>query len=446
MRSLAIFLGIFSTLPVALVLPFAGVLLWAWIAFMSPHREAYGFAFEFPFNFYVAATTMVAWLLSQEPKRLPSQTLPVLFFAFAALISITTYFALDHAHSLERWDRHVRSLALVLVVMAMVNSKLRIQAFLWVIALSIGYFAAKGGGGILFTGFGSRIYGPDGTAIADNNELAVAICMTLPILNYLRVTTTNPLVKSACVAVGVLSVIAVIGTFSRSGFVALVAVAIAFVLLDRPRLATVLVPGAVILGIWTYAPAAWFQRIETIETYKTDESASQRLAAWETSWRIAVDRPLLGGGFSAIESEKSFRYVYVDWRANEEVQSKSRNRAAHSIYFQVMSDHGFLGLAIWLAIIAFGMINLMRVLALSRDREDLRWARALARALVLSFSGYLVGGAFLSMAYYDVFLCLVALTAPLRDVVTRAVQGNSTDLVDPVTAGWRTASARSRMR
>lgn len=442
MRSLAIFISIFSTLPVALVLPFAGVLLWAWIAFMSPHREAYGFAFDFPFNFYVAATTMVTWLLSQEPKRLPPQTLPILFFALAVLISITTYFALDHAYSLERWDKHVRSLALVLVVMAMVNSKLRIQAFLWVIALSIGYFAAKGGGGILFSGFGSRIYGPDGTAIADNNELAVAICMTLPILYYLRSTTANPLVKAACIAVGVLSVIAVIGTFSRSGFVALVAVAIAFVLLDRPRLATVLVPGAVVLGIWTYAPAAWFQRIETIETYKTDESASQRLAAWQTSWRMAVDRPILGGGFSAVESEKAFRYVYVDWRASEEVQAKSRNRAAHSIYFQVMSDHGFLGLGLWLTIVAFGMINLMRVLALSRDREDLKWARALARALVLSFSGYLVGGAFLSMAYYDVFLCLIALTVPLRDVVTRAVQGTSTDLVDPMAAGWRTASAR----
>lgn len=442
MRSLAIFISIFSTLPVAFVLPFAGVLLWAWIAFMSPHREAYGFAFDFPFNFYVAATTMVTWLLSQEPKRLPPQTLPILFLAFAVLISITTYFALDHDYSLARWDKHMRSLALVLVVMAMVNSKLRIQAFLWVIALSIGYFAAKGGGGILFSGFGSRIYGPDGTAIADNNELAVAICMTLPILYYLRSTTANPLVKAACIAVGVLSVIAVIGTFSRSGFVALVAVAIAFVLLDRPRLATVLVPGAVVLGIWTYAPAEWFQRIETIETYKTDESASQRLAAWQTSWRIAVDRPMLGGGFSAVESEKAFRYVYVDWRASEEVQSKSRNRAAHSIYFQVMSDHGFLGLGLWLMIIAFGMINLMRVLALSRDREDLRWARALARALVLSFSGYLVGGAFLSMAYYDVFLCLIGLTVPLRDVVTRAVQGTSADLVDPIAAGWRTASVR----
>ena len=67
----------------------------------------------------------------------------------------------------------------------------------------------------------------------------------------------------------------------------------------------------------------------------------------------------------------------------------------------------------------------------ARDHPSLDWARLLARTMLVSFLGYLASGAFLSMAYYDVLLCMVALTAPLREIVARTVQaGVFTDEVD----------------
>jgi putative inorganic carbon (hco3(-)) transporter len=420
-RSIAVFLGVFSTLPVALVFPFAGVLLWAWIAFMNPHREAFGVAYDFPFNFYIAVTTIAAWIFSQEPKRLPVQALPMLFIAFAILFSITTFFALDYAHSYERWDKHIRTIVLVLIVMILAVSKLRIQAFLWITALSIGYYAAKGGGYTLTGGTG-RIMGPAESLIADNNDFALAIIITIPILNYLRTTSANPVVKLATLVVMLLAVVAVIGTGSRGGFIGLGLLAIGFVTFTRPRLGAFLIPVGVMLGVWMYAPQSWFDRIKTIEAYETDESANNRFAAWRTSFAVALDRPLIGGGFSAIETDKvDFRYNKTDWRAAESVQEKSRSRAAHSIYFQVLGDHGFIGLGLWLGIIFAAFYNLMRVIALARGHADLEWARNLARALVVSFVAYLGTGALLSMAYYDVLLCLVAITAPLRELVARTV-------------------------
>lgn len=443
MRSIAVFLAVFSTLPVALIFPFAGLLLWAWIAFMNPHREAFGLAFDFPFNYYIAVVTLAAWVFSAESKRVPAQALVGLFFAFAVVISVTTYFALDHAYAFERWDRHIRTMVLLLVVVALANTRLRIQAFLWIIALSIGYFAVKGGGFFLVTGGGDRIYGPPDSAIAGNNELAVAICMALPLLQYLRVTTVNPVVKLVCVVVFAFGVLAVVGTLSRSGFVALVVMGIGSLLFYKPKLGPVVVAVALGLFIWNYAPVAWFERVKSIETYEQDASVNNRFVAWRTSWRLALDRPLLGGGFSVIETEKvDFRYNKPDWR---NVGGESRYRAAHSIYFQVLGDHGFLGLAVWLLIIAFGVSNLIKVLALSRDREDLAWTRTLARALTVSFLAFLSGGAFLSMAYYDVFFCLVALTVPLREIVTRAAQAKapqSADLVGDFVLESRTARAK----
>lgn len=432
-RSIAVFLAVFSALPVALVFPFVGVLLWAWIAFGNPHREAFGLAFDFPFNFYIAVTTLVAWVISQEPKRLPNQALPALFIAFAVMFSITTYFALDFPHSFERWDKHIRTIVLVLLVMSMTNTRLRIQAFLWMVVISIGYFAAKGGGFILFTGaIGAKISGPAESMIADNNDLSLAIVMTLPLINYMRVSTANPLVKVGCIALMVLSVIAVIGTNSRGGFIGLAVVALGFIAFAKPRFGALLIPIMMGLGIWAYAPSSWFDRIGTIGKYETDESAANRFAAWRTSTNLALDRPLLGGGFAAIETDKvDFRYNKTDWRANKETQEKSRTRAAHSIFFQVLGDHGFVGLALWLAILGAGFFNILRVITQARDHPSLDWARLLARTMLVSFLGYLASGAFLSMAYYDVTLCLVALTAPLREIVARTVQANVfTDEVD----------------
>jgi putative inorganic carbon (HCO3(-)) transporter len=440
-------LGVFATLPVALVFPFAGVLLWAWISFMSPHREAFGLAYDFPFNFYVAAVTLVAWIVSQEPKRLPNQALPILFVAFAILISVTTYFALDYNFSYERWDKHIRTMVLVLVVMAMANSRLRIQAFLWMMAISIGYYAAKGGGYTL-TGGGGRIFGPAESLIADNNDLALAIIMTIPILNYLRITSVNPIVKLACLMVTLLSVAAVVGTGSRGGFIGLVVVAVCFIVFARPKFGAFLIPIALAAGVWAYAPQSWWARIGTISEFSTDESAGNRFAAWRTSVAVALDRPLVGGGFSAIETDKvDFRYNKADWRANKAQQEKSRTRAAHSIWFQVLGDHGFLGLAIFIGIIAAAFFNLLRTIALTRDRPELDWARVLARGLLVTFLGYLAAGTFLSMAYYDAFLCLVALTASLRQIAVNALEdrGIPAEIApednDALVPSWRTAKA-----
>jgi probable O-glycosylation ligase (exosortase A-associated) len=249
------------------------------------------------------------------------------------------------------------------------------------------------------------------------------------------------MVKVACIIVGLLSVIAIIGTGSRGGFIGLAVVGIGFIVFAKPKFGALLIPAAMAAGIWAYAPSSWWQRVETIGAYQTDESAANRFAAWRTSFNVAVDRPLIGGGFSAIETDKvDFKYNKTDWRASKSEQEKSRSRAAHSVFFQVLGDHGFLGLALWLAIVGTGILNLLRVIALSRDHPELDWARLLARTMLITFLGYLSAGTFLSMAYYDVFLCLLAVTAALREIVGRTVQGAREPMI-PLVPSVQTAKA-----
>jgi putative inorganic carbon (hco3(-)) transporter len=442
-RSLIVFLSIFSGLPVALFFPFVGVLLWAWIAFMSPHREAYGLAYDFPFNFYIALTTITAWVISTEPKRLPGQSLVYLLVAFTAQMAVSTFFALDYASAYDHWDANIRTIVLALITIALTTTKARLQAFLWVIVVSIGYFAVKGAGfAILIGKSGSLIYGPDDTMIRDNNHLALAVVVTIPLLHYLRVTSENALVKAACWIVIAMSVVTVIATFSRSGFIGLMAVMLGFVTVAKPRLGAMLLPVALAIGVWIYAPPSWYARINTIQTFQQDNSSIGRLQAWEASWNIAADRPLLGGGFAAVERSK----IYDKYRHFETDELGAR--AAHSIFFEVLGDLGFVGLLLYLAILGACVRNLVLVRLWSSDHAELGWANLLARMMLVSLGGFVAAGAFLSMAYYDMVLCLIALSVPLRQIVHQTVSrdarqaGIEDDLgEDAMQLGrpWRTA-------
>jgi hypothetical protein len=87
-------------------------------------------------------------------------------------------------------------------------------------------------------------------------------------------------------------------------------------------------------------------------------------------------------------------------------------------------------------IVAAGL-NTVLVLAATRGRPELDWANLLARMLQVSIVAMLVGGAALSMAYYDGFLVLLALTASLHQVVRRAAP----QAEPAVTASWKRSTA-----
>ncbi|HWT52855.1 MAG TPA: hypothetical protein VN113_11850, partial [Caulobacter sp.] len=133
------------------------------------------------------------------------------------------------------------------------------------------------------------------------------------------------------------------------------------------------------------------------------------VAAWRTSYEIASQRPL-GAGFSAVKLDAVVQRFPTQG-------GLTVGRAAHSIYFEVLGDHGFIGLALYLAVVAAALLNTFRVLALTRHRPDLAWANQLARMLQVSIVAFLVGGSALSMAYYDGVLIILGLTACALGIV-----------------------------
>ena len=426
MRDLVLLAALLGVFPLILRAPQIGVLTWIWLTLMSPQREVYGFLGDFNLNFYVAILTAVAWLFSRERKIAPANLVTVLLVLFGIWISITTYYALQYDFSYVLWNRAIKTLILGLVILAVANSKARLQAIIWVTVLSLGYFGVKGGGFVLLTGGRHHVFGPENTMIEDNNNLGLALVMILPFMNYLRITSRAAWVRFGLVAAMGLSIVAVIGTYSRGALLALGVSGLAYALKSRSSIIPLVLGGLVIAALPSLVPSGWFDRMSTINSYNADSSFEGRIEAWKTSFNIAKARPT-GGGFSSVN---------LEWvaQAFHSPGSLTVGRAAHSIYFEVLGDHGFIGLLLFLLLLAAGWYNTSAILSATRDRPELDWANKLARMMQVSMIGFLVGGAALSMAYYDGFIIVIALTGSLLLFVRRPLTQDARDQLLPL---WR---------
>ena len=410
MRDLVLFAGLLVLLPLLLRNAFIGVLAWLWISLMNPQREVYSLLGNFELNLCVAILTILVWLLSRERKTLPVDGFVVLLVLFTLWSCVCTYVALDRSYSLPLWNRTMKTMALVLAVATLARSPARIQAVLWIIVASIGFYAIKGAGFVVLTAGQHRVFGPDDTMISDNNELGLAFVVLLPLIGYLRDVSKMAAARMVALGTILLTIVATLGTYSRGALVALIAMACFHALRSRTGMVLLVVGAVLAAGLPALAPASWLDRMRSIGSYNEDASFQGRVAAWRTSVNIAMARPLVGGGFAAVERDAIVKRF-------KSPGSRDSGKAAHSIYFEVLGDTGFVGLALYLAVLGFAALNTVMVLWLARSRPDLDWARKLARALQTALVALLVGGSALSMAYYDGFLVILALSSCLLSVV-----------------------------
>lgn len=431
MRDLILLAALMPVVPLTFRFPIIGVLAWIWITLMNPHREVYGFLFGSPLNLPIALLTAVAWLFSRERKSLPLNAFTVALLAFTAWTGLTTALALDPAYSYKLFDRTLKTIILVLMVIMLANTKARIQLVVWAVVISIGYFAVKGGGFVLATAGQNRVFGPEASQIEDNNALGLALLVILPLINYLRMTSRVRVTRFGALGAMGLTLIAIIGTYSRGALVGLAAVAGVMAMRSRFGLVLLLVGGLVATTLPSFMPPAWLNRMSSIQEYDQDNSFNDRVAAWRTSWVIARERPAIGGGFSAVKLDKVVEEFHSP-------SSLTRGRAAHSIYFEVLGDHGFIGLGLYLIILAAAFGNTILVLNTARNRPDLDWAKHLARMLQVSMAAFVVSGAALSMAYYDGVLLVLGLTAALASV---ARQPATQELAARAGPKWKQAPA-----
>ncbi len=404
MRDVLLMGVVLCSLPIACRHTWAGVLLWTWISIMNPHKLAWGFAMDMPFAAMAAGATIVSLVFTKDKLRLPSHPAVVAIVLLTLWMCVTTVFAVHPDESWPDLKRTLKIQAMTLVALAALRERKHIEMFVWINALSIGFYGFKGGLFTIASGGGERVWGPPGGFIEGNNEVGLALVMVIPMLNYLRVVSTRRWLRMGLVALMLFTAVAVLGTQSRGAFLAILAMGVLLWSRSSEKAIAAVVIGVIGMGLTAFMPSSWSDRMNTIGTYEQDGSAMGRINAWKMAFHLANDRPL-GGGFDIYTGPIFAKYAPVP----EDVH------AAHSIYFQVLGEHGWLGLMLFLMIGAFTFRAANQIRREAKRRPDAQWLYHLAGMMQVSMVGYGVGGAFLSLAYFDLpYNVTVVMLAGLR--------------------------------
>jgi probable O-glycosylation ligase (exosortase A-associated) len=297
----------------------------------------------------------------------------------------------------------------------LVNSRQKLRGLILVIIASFGLRALVATVFFISTGGQYRIWGPDGTFLADNNDFALGLNMVLPMFFFMARSEESKWMRIAIRVLMVCVIISVIGTYSRGGLVGLSVTVVMLVLNSRHKIVGLLLLSIGLCGVLAFTTTDWKGRMGSFTQGNLDESAESRIAMWRGGWRLVQDYPLAGGGFDVYTDAAAFSQ-YVD-----DADKVFGQHGPHSIYFQTLGEQGFVGLALFLGLIGSCFLSLRKLRRRAALDEKLSWAIPYTRMFEISLLAYMANGATLGRAYFDLFYQIVACIVVLKIVWQREV-------------------------
>lgn len=403
MRDLLVIVAVIASLPIIVLRPFYGLLVYSWLAYMRPQDMAWGPSKVMPLSLWVAAAILAGLVLAlgrERPFTWAPETL--LMAVLAGWIGLTTYLAIFPDVANVAFGRYWKAILIALLTTGMVRDRRRLRILFLVIAASIGLLAAKYGVFGLLRG-GTRFDNGPGGMLNDNNTFALGLNMVLPLLLAVVATERSRLLRLAAGGMALLAILTILFTFSRGGLLTLGVVGVLLIWRSKRRLlaTAVLALGLVAAVALTSGDLKeqYLERAASIRNYQQDNSALGRLNSWKVSWLVFQDYPVFGIGPNNLEM------VFDQYTPR-----RVRFHVAHNSYLELLAECGLPGLLLFLAMLGAAFLRLERL----RRRPAAPWVGIYAGMLQASLAAYMVGSMFLNMAYFDLVYHLVALGVSLE--------------------------------
>ncbi|MCI0430954.1 MAG: putative O-glycosylation ligase, exosortase A system-associated, partial [Rhodospirillales bacterium] len=361
--------------------------------------------------FIIGAATVAGYIFFINREKRPSASflvfLVTIFFLWTALTSL---FADSPAVAWQVFNRWTKVFVIFLITYLIANSKERITLLVWMIVICVSYWSVKGAVYFLTTPSG-LIYGPASSYFANTNELARVCIVVLPLMLWLASYSDLRSMRYATLGLAILTAITIIGTGSRGGVVALASMTVVYWILVRRKFAILAFLGVGALLVVSVAPESRIEFLQsrgsTIPQYEEDPSFQSRLEAWRYALKVTEESPILGGGFGI------FRQNIVE---------KGVWRDAHSSYFEVLGEHGYGGLALYLALCLWAIRICHRLGRQGSSGSGHDWARDLGRMLLVSIIGYMIGGIVKNDGFFEPFYWVLAIVAATQSVSAQSVE------------------------
>lgn len=400
MRDIFIFSAIICIVLATLRKPQIGIIGWLWLAIMNPHKESFGWIYSLPILDIIAGATLVGVLLNfRQARKALFHPIVVILLIFYLWTCLSTVFSVSHELAFPRWLDYSKTMLFVLLMLLFLNSRHWIIAAIWVFVFAVGFTGVKGGLYTILSGGGARIWGAPNTAWGDNNGVSLAMLMVIPLIFAMKDILGSKTLRLGVYGSALLSFICILGTQSRGGLVGIVGTGLVYFVRTKHKIVigTLILVGAI--SVLAFMPASWKDRMQTIQTYEQDSSASSRILQWKYAVQLAAERPVIGNGFQA----RYHQPYYLKYMAGID-----ENRSAHSIYFQVLEEHGYVGIFIFLLLMITAVVSANRVSKKAAGREDLKWAATLLFYTQFSVAGFAFNGLTINVAYLDLYYYTLA--------------------------------------
>lgn len=391
----------------ALQSPLYAAALYLWIAYFRPESWAWSDLFTTLNLSYIAGAYLVLRAaMSGAAFRLNARSILLLVFLAHSLLSASI--GLHPASSFGYWQEFAKTIVVSIIISSVIQTSADLKLILTVIALSLGFEAAKQGWAQMLLNPGAR--NDNGVPfLGDNNLVAVGMAMLLPIIGALAATSTGWQKRAfQFLSVGVLY--RALSTYSRGGFLSIGAVGTLWFWRSPHKLKTV---AAVVLAtalILPVMPQQFWDRMSTIvaSDEERDDSAASRLHFWQVAVAMANDRPLTGVGHAAYPRA----YNQYDWTQGQYLT----NRAVHSAWFGVLAELGYTGLLLFIGIVFLSWRACRRVRNLAKRGEIPGPLGPYAIAIEASLLAFVVGGSFVSFHYNEMLWHFFGLSIALERV------------------------------
>lgn len=412
--------------------PFIWVLAYLYIDIVAPQKISWGILASLPISLIAFAAAFLGWVLADDKTDSRFTLRQGLMLALLAYCGFTTLGADFPVEALSKWDWVWKAMVFAVIFPLTLRTRLRIEAVVLVMVLAIGSIIVTGGIKTALSGggYGSlRFFVNDNTGLYEGSIISCMAIAVVPLIWWLvkhgtvypadwRVKLFGAALTGACLLIP-------IGTQARTGLLCIGLLVVLSMRTVKNRFLYLGLAGAMAVMAIPFLPDSFTQRMSTIENHQADESASTRIAVWKWTLDYVKDNPF-GGGFDAFRGNQlTIQTRDAETTGNTtaiETQTVTdAGRAYHSSYFEMLGEQGWLGLALWLALQVSGLWQMERLRRRwkGRDRPGERWQAPLAAALQHAQLIYLLGSAFVGIAFLPFPLMVIGLQCGLWSYLKR---------------------------
>lgn len=411
MRDLIVLVVLLAFILPGLTRPYLAFAGYLWVDTVVPQGQVFGFLANQPISMVMAIVCLVSLILGvRKLSSTESKFVPFLFVFFIIWITVSSIYSEFPIFAWNKWDTAVKTLIMAFLLMFTITTRKQLELVILILFCSLMFYMASAGPKSLLSGGGygvSLILGGSNAGLAESSTLACVAVMTLPIIGYLQKHTTLLPARIAknravWVATSILCLATVIGSTARTGLVVLVA----YVGIKSLRFRSLIkiVPLALFAAftIYQFAPESWFERMATTGDVANQSVSSDRIAVWLWTLDYVAERPLIGGGFNSYLANGGLLGLY-----DERLIDYQGVRAFHSIYFEVLGEHGYVGLSIFIALISSTiLVNRSLLKRKDIDERTKDFCLTMNHTIIL----FCIGGFFIGIAFKPILYQLIAIS------------------------------------